>query len=252
MQVCPVGFFCFNRDTLLITIVAIAMVISFFINKNNSMFDLIKSQLELQKQTLANKLNVIEDSSLPAIDTIEVKNLERISNPLLPPERSYNSSLYLNAKPATLINIPTRGPSSGIQQIGFIVENYTNTIQESRQPITEITPNNTTEPIANAIDKVATKIDTAVEKYISYNTETNKKMLPLFGEQTYPGSNMYRYYTMNGNIKLPISHKGFNCQDDRGCPEIYNDNELSVSGLGNQFKATLYQYDSPRYLPHIL
>ena len=265
MQVCPVGFFCFNRDTLIITIVAIAMVISFFINKNNSMFDLVKSQLELQKQTLANKLNVIEDSSLTAIDPIEVKNFERISNPFLSPERSYPYRVP-NGPAAALINVPTRGFSGPVQQVGYLIdetpikETYTTapapTPVPTPIPTTDHVPSPTDNPVAieikNAADKISEKLDTVVEKYVNYDNRNSRKMLPLFGG-IYSGSgNKWVYHTIDNGIKIPISYNGRTCDDaSYGCDEIYDGTVISLPHHNGKFRVSIYKQDAPKYIPYI-
>jgi hypothetical protein len=268
MQVCPVGFFCFNRDTLLITIVAVAMVISFFINKNNSMFDLIKSQLELQKQTLANKLNIIEEST---IDPIEVKNLERISNPFLSPERSYPYRVP-HGPAAALINVPTRGFSGPVQQVGYLIDEtpikeiYTKsplpttdpvspmpTISPTTDPVSPPTDNPVAIEIKNAADKISEKLDTVVEKYVNYDNRNSRKMLPLFGG-IYSGSgNKWVYHVIDNNIKIPISYNGRTCDDaSYGCDEIYDGTIISLPHHIGKFRVSIYKQDAPKYIPYII
>ena len=138
---------------------------------------------------------------------IKEKDHQRIFNPLMPPERSYPFRVSRLGVP---INIPTRGQSTGYQQVGALIEN------------------------------------TDIE---------NKKMLPLFGEQTYPGSRQWKYYTSsNGyqSVKLPVFNKNRNCQDRFGCDEIWDGNIVTVKGYNNEFKATIYKQDAPIYLPHII
>tara|TARA_Y100000590_G_scaffold343714_2_gene392797 strand:+ start:1663 stop:2277 length:615 start_codon:yes stop_codon:yes gene_type:complete len=79
-------------------------------------------------------------------------------------------------------------------------------------------------------------------------------ILPLFGRQTYIGSNKYNYYTStdsNNNIKIPININNINCTDDRGC-DMINDGELiNLPEFNGIFKCTLYNFDKPRYIPYI-
>ena len=91
---------------------------------------------------------------------------------------------------------------------------------------------------------------------IEQGASGEKKMLPLFGQQTYPGSRQWQYYTSSDgfqSVKLPVQNKNRNCQDRHGCDEIYDGYDVSVSGYDNrQFKATIYKLDSPRYIPYIV
>jgi len=63
--------------------------------------------------------------NVPNINTLSYaqyqvnKDVERIINPILPPERSYENSYGI------LINQPSRGPTSSFQQVGFLSQTST-------------------------------------------------------------------------------------------------------------------------------
>ena len=52
MEVCPVGFFCFDKNTLMLIIVSLVLVVVFCISKNNDKFNDIKSKLDENKNNL--------------------------------------------------------------------------------------------------------------------------------------------------------------------------------------------------------
>ena len=87
---------------------------------------------------------------------------------------------------------------------------------------------------------------------ILYSGDTR---LPLYGRQTYRGSNQWNYYTStdsNQSIKLPINTSNAKCTDERGCPEINNGESVNVSTYdGTDFKAEIYSNDGPRYIPYV-
>ncbi len=174
MSSCPIGFVCLDTKTSVI-IITLTLVVSYFIfsnKKDHGSHTVIRS-------TLAER---------------------RIEEPLLPPERTTPSIVP--------INIPTRGDSTGYQQIGVLIE-------ESDQ-------------------------------------DANKKILPLYGEQTYRGSRNWHYYTSTDGfhtMKLPVLHKNRNCQDSNGCEEIYDNDKIKIIGYEKLYKVTLYGTDSPRYIP---
>ena len=71
-----------------------------------------------------------------------------------------------------------------------------------------------------------------------------QKILPLYGEQTYPGSRQWKYYTGSDgyhSIKLPITNGNKHCQDSYGCDEIYDGNVVKVKGHDSGFKANIYK-----------
>ena len=85
--------------------------------------------------------------------------------------------------------------------------------------------------------------------------DTEKKVFPLYGKPTYPGSNKWLYYTGNDNyssVKLPISNNGRMCQDDQGCEEIMSDDIIDVTGYNNKFRVNIYKLDKPRYIPYVI
>lgn len=209
-QVCPIGFFCFDQNTIVLLFTAFVISTVYVINKNHSQFSILQNDLQQSKQTLEQKITQANSMARQVVDETDYqlqKDMMRVTNPLMPPERSYP---YRISRGGTAINIPTRGYPTGYQQVGILAE-------EHESP--------------------------------------NKKILPLFGEQTYPGSNQWRYYSGTDgfqSIKLPVYHKGRNCQDEYGCDEIYNGNQVKIEALPQHFNASIYKLDAPRYLPHIL
>ena len=142
MQVCPVGFFCFDKNTFLLIIVTIIVIVVYFIHTNNIKFDKQKFKLEDRKnqyvslknelnnanykiESAKNKINEIEDDNekikYNLNDQIYVSNKDqqRIFNPLYGPERSYPHRINHLGVP---INIPTRGYSEGYQQVGALIQ----------------------------------------------------------------------------------------------------------------------------------
>ena len=87
------------------------------------------------------------------------------------------------------------------------------------------------------------------------NTEGESKILPLFGKQTYPGSNKWLYYTSTDqyqSVKVPVVNKNKNCTDEYGCSEITDDDQVNVPAYNKNFKANIYKFDKPRYIPYLI
>ena len=81
------------------------------------------------------------------------------------------------------------------------------------------------------------------------------RILPLFGEITYPGSRMWRYYTGTDQfptVKLGVSYRNRDCMDDTGCEEIYDGQTVKVDGYECDWRAKIYKLDRPRYNPYII
>lgn len=77
-------------------------------------------------------------------------------------------------------------------------------------------------------------------------------ILPVFGRPLHSNRNKWQYYTMtdkNNMIRLPISRNGKSCTNDYGCDELFNGDTVFVEGYNDSFKATIYENNTPRYIP---
>ena len=80
------------------------------------------------------------------------------------------------------------------------------------------------------------------------------KVLPLYGRRTAGRSDRFQYYTRTDTynpVQLPIKVKRRDCQDDVGCEELYNEDEVSIASMGKG-KTTIYRFDGPAYIPGII
>ena len=80
------------------------------------------------------------------------------------------------------------------------------------------------------------------------------KILPLYGRRTASRSDRFQYYTRTDTynpVQLPIKVKRRDCQDDVGCDELFNDDDVSIQSLGTG-KTTIYRFDGPTYVPGIV
>jgi len=87
-------------------------------------------------------------------------------------------------------------------------------------------------------------------------TRVNGKetILPLMGRALHTNRNKWQYYTMgskNNAIKLPVSNNGKSCTSEYGCNELMNGDTVYVEGYKDAFKATIYENDTPRYIPYL-
>lgn len=242
MEVCPVGFFCFDKNTVILSIVALIIYVSFNISKNNDKFNQISNNIQNFHNQLTNNIHDLKSKNKKLEvnlkhendklkDTLHINNsiitdklqannqiadearylankdINRVIHPLVAPERSYPYRINQIGIP---VNVPTRGYSTGYQQVGVLVE----------------------------------------------EGQDESKLLPLYGEQSWPGSRQWKYYTSSDgyqSVKLPVISKNRDCQDTYGCDEIYNGSQVTVQGYKDkQFKVNIYKLDGPKYIPYIV
>ena len=137
---------------------------------------------------------------------------ERVLNPQLPPERSFEQTYKVP------VNIPTRGYSGGYQQVGML---YKDSVT-SEDGLVGNTPESVILPLFGK------PVHPGSNKW-SYYTSSDK------------------YHT----VKIPLVHKGRKCDSQYGCDELYDDDVISVPPYNNEFRVKIYEFDSPRYIPYI-
>ena len=179
---------------------------------------------ESKKTDTVNSIQTLE--TIPQVNTSTYlinKDYERVINPLEPPERRnfhmQASGLESLVAPKGIpINIPTRGYTGGVMQVGVL----------HKEDVSDDS------------------------KKIGQNTEP--VILPLFGRPTYNGSNKWSYYTSTdkmNQVKLPISNKNKVCNSEYGCEELYDGDTVSVPAYNGDFKVSIYELDKPRYIPYV-
>ena len=80
------------------------------------------------------------------------------------------------------------------------------------------------------------------------------QMLPLYGQETYPGSRLWNYYTSSDGyhaVKLPVLNNNKDCQDQYGCEEIRDEGSVGVKGFNKEFNVNMYRVEGPRYNPFL-
>ena len=79
----------------------------------------------------------------------------------------------------------------------------------------------------------------------------SENVKPLYGRQTYPGSNQWNYFTSTDShlaTKIPLEIKSQDCTDERGCQELQKNEHINV--LDKDYKVNIYGTIAPRYIPY--
>lgn len=174
---------------------------------NNSTKDMDRNLINLN-----NRPRVDNQNKLSYWGYVNQHNGNRIMNPQLPPERSFEQTYRVP------VNIPTRGYDGGYQQIGMLYK-------ESVSSEDSVVGNNSESVILPLYGK---PVHPGSNKW-SYYTSSDKFQ----------------------TVKIPLSHKGRKCDSQYGCTELYDDDIISVPPYNNNFKVKLYEYDKPRYIPYV-
>jgi hypothetical protein len=140
------------------------------------------------------------------------KNMERIINPLLPPERSYVNTYGVP------INIPSRGPFQAYQQVGILSKE--NIVDPDKLP------GNNNE--SNILPLFGRPTYTGSNRWNYYTTSDKFQ-----------------------SVKLPINIEGRKCTDDLGCDELRDGDMVTIPSYNGRFKVEIYDFDKPRYIPFV-
>jgi len=82
----------------------------------------------------------------------------------------------------------------------------------------------------------------------------DENIKPLYGRQTYRGSNQWNYFTsLDSHLatKIPVYQDGIDCTDERGCKEINKGENVKMGDNGSEYKASIYGTIAPRYIPYV-
>jgi hypothetical protein len=116
-------------------------------------------------------------------------------------------------------------------------------------------PKNSSDPRGIPIN-VPTRGARTEWKQIGILTRINgeETILPLMGRPLYSNRQKWQFYTLsdkNNSVKLPVSKNGRSCTADIGCDEIFNGDTLFIEGYNDSFKATIYENNTPEYIPFL-
>jgi hypothetical protein len=82
----------------------------------------------------------------------------------------------------------------------------------------------------------------------------DETILPLVGRPLHANRGKWQYYCMSdkfNSIRLPISKNGKSCTSEYGCNDLFNGDTVYVEGYQDAFKVTIYENESPRYIPYL-
>ena len=82
--------------------------------------------------------------------------------------------------------------------------------------------------------------------------EGTENIKPLYGRQTYRGSNQWNYFTsLDSHLatKIPVYMDGQDCTDERGCKELNKGENVNMGEGGTNYSASIFNNKTIRYLP---
>lgn len=91
------------------------------------------------------------------------------------------------------------------------------------------------------------------DSYQSFGIITvGDKVYPLYGRQLASRSGRFQYYTRTDTynpVQLPIRYNNRDCQDDIGCEELFDNDQVQIPGNGTGGRVSIYKFSGPTYVP---
>jgi hypothetical protein len=157
-------------------------------------------------------INADNPHIIPIMPKILNHNMERIINPLLPPERSYVNTYGIPT------NIPSRGFSGGYQQVGSLHK-------------TEV---------ANDDSKPGNNNKSVILPLFGQPTYPGSNKW-----------NYYTTTDKNAMVKMTFKVNNKDSDDKYGVTELMSGDQVSMPEYNGKFDVKVYQFDQPRYIPYI-
>jgi hypothetical protein len=73
---------------------------------------------------------------------------------------------------------------------------------------------------------------------------TDGKLLPLYGRRCISSRERYNYYSRTDSynpLPIPLIMQGRDCQDQVGCPELFNGDRVQIPSLDQSGEVTIYR-----------
>ncbi len=182
---------------------------------------------------------------------VKIKNKNKNDNVIKTNNMTKTKNINTNKKES--IDIYTKIPTIIKEETVVIPERIPEMIQ--MQEIPEI-PMEMPKRISPGIPiNISTRGEEQIYRQIGIlHNNDNSKILPLFGKATWRGSSKFLYYTQTDrfvSVNLPVYKNNKNCSLEYGCDELYDKDLVTVPQLNEEFTVTIYQVNSPRYIPYI-
>lgn len=106
-------------------------------------------------------------------------------------------------------------------------------------------------PVRGALDPIPTRGAPDAYQQMGVIVGSDNKPLPLYGRRVAPRSDRFNYYTRTDTynpVALPVLAKRKDCQDNLGCDELFNGDDVRIGATGEVMKVTMYGFDGPRYI----
>jgi Family of unknown function (DUF5755) len=144
--------------------------------------------------------------------------------------------------------LPSQGHSQGSQPVNIINQVETGDDRYSRSPeaerVWDTPPDYSRIPSASKPFNIPTQGVPESYQSMGIVKTADGKLLPLYGRRCISSRERYNYYTRTDSynpLPIPVQMQGRDCQDQVGCPELFNGDQVRLSTLDQMGEVTIYR-----------
>lgn len=160
-------------------------------------------------------------------------------------KKQYNSPVFIEKKETNPIEVVvnSRGEDSRYTRAPKPLRNWLNPVEL---------------PIEGSISNIPVMATRGLpESYQAMGViqTSSGELLPLYGRRVASRSDRFNYYTRtdtNNPLPLPIRYKKRDCQDDIGCDELFDNENIQIIPTNQTGKVNIYRFNGPTYIPGLI
>lgn len=160
-------------------------------------------------------------------------------------KKQYNNPVFIEKKETTPIEVVVNssGEDSRYTRAPKPLRNWLNPVES---------------PIEGSISNIPVMATRGLpESYQAMGViqTSSGELLPLYGRRVASRSDRFNYYTRtdtNNPLPLPIRYKKRDCQDDIGCDELFDNENIQIIPTNQTGKVNIYRFNGPTYIPGLI
>ena len=146
------------------------------------------------------------------------------------------------SRPIVVLHGQGQGPVNVINQVETGDDRYSRSPEAER--VWDTPPDLSRIPSASKPFNIPTQGVPETYQSMGIVKTPDGKLLPLYGRRCISSRERYNYYTRTDSynpLPIPVHMQGRDCQDQVGCPELFNGDQVKLSTLDQMGEVTIYR-----------
>ena len=146
------------------------------------------------------------------------------------------------SRPIVVLHGQGQGPVNVINQVETGDDRYSRSPEAER--VWDTPPDLSRIPSASKPFNIPTQGVPESYQSMGIVKTTDGKLLPLYGRRCISSRERYNYYSRTDSynpLPIPLIMQGRDCQDQVGCPELFNGDRVQIPSLDQSGEVTIYR-----------